>query len=185
MQTPKRAMVRGYLDQGQRPHVNFYGVRYTNAMLASTASFLGQELHLYYNSQDLRTVRAFNAKGAELGILKAQGAWGAIAHDLKLRQEIVKLRARKRLDSTISHEFMERFIQAKFAKAKSTRRAASNLAQALQTLGAAPTSVSSTATSAATQPPAPAVEAAALPIASIQPQRLSIGTGYVGATWPT
>ncbi|HEY8706630.1 MAG TPA: integrase, partial [Burkholderiaceae bacterium] len=67
MQTPKRATVRGYLHQGQRPHINFHGVRYTNALLASTASFLGQELRLYYNSQDLRTVRAFTADGAEIG----------------------------------------------------------------------------------------------------------------------
>ena len=31
--------------------------------VASTAAFLGQELRLYYNSQDLRTVRAFGAGG--------------------------------------------------------------------------------------------------------------------------
>ena len=75
----------------------FPGVRYTNAVLASTASLLGKKLRLYYNSQDLRTVRAFVADGAEIGVLKAQGAWGEIAHDLKLRQEIVRLRGRKRL----------------------------------------------------------------------------------------
>ena len=44
--------------------INFYGVRYTNPTLASTASFLGRELHLYYNSQDLRTVRAFSPDNA-------------------------------------------------------------------------------------------------------------------------
>ena len=95
MQTPRRVTVRSYLHQGQRPHVNFFGVRYTNAMLASTASFLGQELRIYYHSQDLRTVRAFAADGSEIGVLKAQGAWGEIAHDLKLRQEILRLRGRK------------------------------------------------------------------------------------------
>ena len=36
--------------------------------------FLTLELRLYYNSQDPRTVRAFAADGAEIGILKAQGA---------------------------------------------------------------------------------------------------------------
>ncbi len=40
MQTPKRARVRGYLAQGQRGHVNFHGVRYTNALLAASATFL-------------------------------------------------------------------------------------------------------------------------------------------------
>ena len=187
MQTPKRVIVRGYLHQGQRPHINFYGVRYTNATLASTATFLGQELHLYYNSQDLRTVRAFSSKGAELGVLTAQGAWGVIAHDLKLRQEIIKLRGRKRLGAALSHEFMQQFIDEKFTKAKGTRRAASNLAQTLQTLVGAPTSLSSsmTAASASTLSP-PATDAdQALPQPRIEPQRLSIGTGYTGSIWPT
>lgn len=184
MQTPKRVIVRGYLHQGQRPHVNFYGVRYTNAMLASTASFLGQELHLYYNSQDLRTVRAFSSTGAELGVLAAQGAWGVIAHDLKLRQEIIKLRGRKRLGAALSREFMRQFIEEKFAKAKGTRRAASGLAQTLQTLAGAPTSLSSTmAASSIPVPPATDVDQA-LPPQRIEPQRLSIGTGYAGSIWP-
>jgi transposase InsO family protein len=184
MQTPKRAIVRGYLHQGQRPHINFYGVRYTNATLASTATFLGQEVHLYYNSQDLRTVRAFTASGAELGVLTAQGAWGVIAHDLKLRQEIVKLRGRKKLASAISQEFMQQFIDEKFAKAKGTRRAASSLAQTLQTLAGAPTSLS--ATMAATEQPreSPAQVDQPPPPTRIEPQRLSIGTGYAGAIWP-
>ena len=181
MQTPKRATVRGYLEQGQRPHVNFHGVRYTNPTLASTAAFLGQELRLYYNSKDLRTLRAFAADGSELGVLAAQGAWGAIAHDLKLRQEILKLRGRKRLTSALSHDFLQRFIEQKFAKAKRTRRAASDLQQTLQTLAAAPTGdmVMPAGTSAL---PAPAVDSA--PTATLQriePQRLSIGTGFAGA----
>ena len=185
MQTPKRVTVRGYLHQGQRPHINFYGVRYTSPTLASTATFLGQGLHLYYNSQDLRTVRAFTASGSELGVLTAQGAWGVIAHDLKLRQEIIKLRGRKKLASAFSQEFMQKFIEEKFAKAKGTRRAASNLAQTLQTLASAPTSMSATMAGAA--PPresTPDIEHTSPPT-RIEPQRLSIGTGYAGAIWPT
>ena len=185
MQTPKRVIVRGYLHQGQRPHINFYGVRYTNAMLASTASFLGQELHLYYNSQDLRTVRAFSSKGAELGILTAQGAWGVIAHDLKLRQEIIKLRGRKRLAGALSHEFLQQFIEDKFAKAKGTRRAASELAQTLQTLAGAPTSLSSTMAAGPTSAAVATDADQVLPPPRIEPQRLSIGTGYAGSVWPT
>ena len=178
MQTPRRATVRGYLDQGQRPHINFHGVRYTNTVLASTAAFLGQELRLYYNSQDLRSVRAFAADGAEIGILKAQGAWGEIAHDLKLRQEIIRLRGRKRLASALTHEFLARYVEQKFAKAKCTRRAASELTQTLRTLAAAPTS---TTDDAAHKPNTGAgIETTPSPHARIEPQRLSIGTGYVG-----
>ena len=177
MQTPKRAAVRGYLHQGQRPHINFHGVRYTNAVLASTASFLGQELHVYYNSQDLRTVRAFAADGAEIGVLKAQGAWGEIAHDLKLRQEIIRLRGRKRLASALSHEFLAQYVEQKFAKAKRTRRAASELTQTLRTLAAAPTSMTE---AAATSVAVPDV-ATPSPPTHVEPERLSIGSGYAGS----
>src|SRR5206468_5201505 len=113
--TPRRATVRGYLHQGQRPHINFHGVRYTNAVLASTGAFLGQELRVYYNSQDLRTVRAFAADGAEIGVLKAQGAWGEIAHDLKLRREIIRQRGRKRLTAALSGNFVQGYVERKLA----------------------------------------------------------------------
>src|SRR5262249_24177744 len=46
MQTPRRVTVRGYLHQGQRPHINFHGIRYTNALLASSATYLGQTLRI-------------------------------------------------------------------------------------------------------------------------------------------
>ncbi len=178
MHTPRLATVRGYLHQGQRPHINFHGVRYTNALLASTAVFLGQELRLYYNSKDLRTVRAFAADGAEIGVLKAQGAWGEIAHDLKLRQEILRQRGKKRLSSALSQEFLSQYIDQKFAKARKSRRGASELTQALRTLASAPTSMDTAApvTPAATTEPDPTPA----PHRRIEPQRLTIGSGYVG-----
>jgi len=134
MHTPHTSTVRGYLDQGQRPHVSFHGVRYTNAVLASTALYLGRKLRLYYNSQDLRAVRAFADDGAEIGVLKAQGAWGEIVHDLKLRQEVVRLRGRKHLADAMNHEGLTQFTGDKLAKAKRSRRGASELAQTLRSL---------------------------------------------------
>lgn len=178
MHTPRLATVRGYLHQGQRPHINFHGVRYTNALLASTALFLGRELRLYYNSQDLRTVRAFAADGAEIGVLKAQGAWGEIVHDLKLRQEILRQRGKKRLSSALSQEFLAHYIDQKFAKAKKSRRGASELTQTLRTLASAPTSMDTAAP--VTQAPASEPDLAPATSKRIEPQRLSIGSGYVG-----
>ena len=178
MQTPRRATVRGYPAQGQRPHINFHGVRYTNAMLASTATFLGQHLRVFYNSQDLRTVRAFAADGAEIGILTAQGAWGEMAHDLKLRQEILRLRGRKHRANALTQEFLQTYINDKLAKAKRTRREASDFAQTVRTLAAAPTS--SSALASQTMPPARDA-VAQLEQIRIEPQRLSIGTGYAGS----
>ena len=179
MQTPKRVTVRGYLLQGQRPHINFHGVRYTNAVLASTAAFLGWQLRVYYNSQDLRTVRAFGADGAEIGVLKAQGAWGEIAHDLKLRQEIIRLRGRKRMASAFSLEFLQKYVNDKLAKAGRTRRAASELTRTLRALAAAPTSTSAQPPQAI--PPPPDIESPSTPLARVEPERLRIGSGYAGS----
>jgi putative transposase len=179
MHIPRLVTVRGYLHQGQRPHINFHGVRYTSALLASTAAFLGTELRLYYNSQDLRTVRAFAADGAEIGVLKAQGAWGEIVHDIKLRQEILRQRGKKRLASALSQEFLTQYIEQKFAKAKKSRRGASELTQALRTLASAPTAMD-VPTCNTIAPASDAPTQAAIEHKRIEPQRLTIGTGYVG-----
>ena len=140
-----------------------------------------QELRLYYNSQDLRSVRAFAPDGVEIGLLKAQGAWGEIAHDLKLRQEIVRLRGSKRLVSNLNQEFLTQFIEKKFAKAKRTRRGASDLTRTLRTLAAAPVTAMKERPMAKSisQPEAPN---AATPPTRVEPQRLSIGTGDAGSS---
>ena len=179
MQTPRRATVRGYLHQGQRPHINFFGIRYTSSLLASSATYLGQTLRIYYNSHDLRTVRAFGSDGVEIGALKAQGAWGEVLHDLKLRQEILRMRGRKQANAAMSDEFLETFVRSKLLTAKSSRRAASDAVRTLRTL--------------AWQPPAPSehlpsaagansgIEASIAGEAPAEPERLTIGSGFVGA----
>jgi len=139
MQKAHRCRVRGYLAQGTRPHINLFQVRYTSEALAASTSLLGQNLRIYYNSDDLRTVRAFLADGSELGILKAQGAWGEISHDLKLRREIMKLRGKKRMACVIDQAFIESFVETKKEKAKNSRRAASDLEKTLRVLASAPT----------------------------------------------
>ena len=47
MQRAHRCRVRGYLGQGIRPHINLFQVRYTNEVLASTGTLLGQDLRVY------------------------------------------------------------------------------------------------------------------------------------------
>ena len=178
MQTPRRATVRGYLHQGQRPHINFFGVRYTNTLLASCATYLGQTLRLYYNSQDLRTVRAFGSDGIEIGILKAQGAWGEVLHDLKLRQEILRMRGRKQASTAMSEDFLETFVERKLHEAKGSRRAASDAARTLRTLAWQPPRPSDQPQSAAD--PTAMGEASIAIAAPIEPERLTIGSGFVG-----
>ena len=86
----------------------------SNALFLPKA--LGKKLRLDYNSQDLRTVRAFGDAGAEIGVLKAQGAWSEIVHDLKLRQEVIRLRGRKHLEGAMHHEGLTHFIENKLAQ---------------------------------------------------------------------
>lgn len=186
MQTAHRCRVHGYLAQGTRPHINLFQVRYTSEVLAASTSLLGRDLRVYYNSDDLRTIRAFLADGTELGILKAQGAWGELCHDLKLRREIMKLRSNKRMEFIINQEFIDRFVEAKKEKAKKSRRAASDLEKTVRLLGGAPT---------AKTPPGPPkaiyaeskhykladqdmVQAASTERTKIEPQKLTIVSGF-------
>ena len=184
MQTAHRCRVRGYLAQGTRPHINLFQVRYTSELLAASSALLGKGLRVYYNSDDLRTVRAFLADGSELGILKAQGAWGEISHDLKLRQEIMKLRGKKRLSFTITQGFIDRFVEDKKARAKHSRRSASDLGRTLRVLADAPTTRSPTGPSQpATENKFTSVDQAVTPSTAqvrskIEPQKLTIGSGY-------
>ena len=163
-------------------------VRYTNDVLASTGIWLGKEVRLYYNSQDLRTVRAFLADGTEIGVLKAQGAWAEFAHDITLRREILRQSVSKRLRANIDRTFLGDYVQAKIKQAKQSRRAASELGRTLRILAGAPIATQPSrrppksapasapegeSVSQASNPPAPATPQ------RIEPQKLTIGTGFV------
>jgi hypothetical protein len=190
MQTAHRCRVRGYLAQGVRPHINLFQVRYTSDILAASGALLGKELRIYYNSDDLRTLRAFLPDGTELGVLKAQGAWGEIIHDLKLRREIMKLRGKKRLAFTITQEFIDRFVDIKKSKAKNSRRAASDLEKTLRVLASAPTTNTSLESRKNIAGALAAhqeidVDSSLLieqkKVQKIEPQNLTIGHGYTSA----
>lgn len=139
MQSARRCSVRGYLQQGVRPHINLYGVRYTSELLATSPHLLGQKLLVYMNADDLRCVRAFLSDGSDLGKLDAQGAWCVFPHNLKLRQEINKLKGRGRCPTVVGLNPIESYIQEKFAGAKKTRKGATEYARAVRMLASAPT----------------------------------------------
>lgn len=173
--------------QGTRGHITLFQVRYTNQVLAASGTLLGKDLRIYYNSDDLRTVRAFLHDGTEIGVLKAQGAWGEIVHDLKLRREIMKMRGRKKLGFSISQEFIDQFVDAKKTKAKRSRRAASDLERTLRTLAGAPTTKASSAKSKNPSPQVPStdeIEVEEIVTSSekkVEPQHLTIGFGFTSA----
>lgn len=191
MQSARHCSVRAYLSQGVRPHVNLYGVRYTNEVLAASTELIGRKLQIYLNADDLRSVRAFLPDCTELGILSAQGAWSVMPHNLKLRQEILKFRGKRRSRTEMDGNPIEAFVRAKLAQAKKTRRAATELAQAVRVLAGAPTVRTPTGPvrPATTPPVAPATANAALapaahtseslPRTGVRVRKLAIGSGQV------
>ncbi|WP_018437563.1 integrase core domain-containing protein, partial [Paraburkholderia atlantica] len=139
MQSARQCRVRAYLQQGVRPHINLFGVRYTNRVLATSTQLIGQHLLIYMNADDLRSVRAFLADGTELGVLEAQGAWRVVPHNLKLRQHILRQTGKRRRPTSPDLNPIEAYIDEKRTQAKKSRKAATELAHATWLLASAPT----------------------------------------------
>ena len=91
----------------------------------------------------------------------------------------MRLRGRKHLASAMNHAGLSQFIEDKLAKAKRSRRGASELAQTLRALATAPTSMSAPASATPTSPSAP--EAPISPSARVKPRTLTINPGFVGS----
>ena len=94
----------------------------------------------------------------------------------------MRLRGRKAHDGALTHDLLQQYIDQKLAQAKHSRRAASDAARTIRTLAAAPVSTA--------EPVRPASETTAMAIdpqaeaprpPRIEPQHLSIGSGYVGS----
>ncbi len=98
LQEAKLVTVKGTPLKGLRPHINFCNVRYTNPILASSPALIGKKLRMYFDPRDIRTVKVFFEDGTELGILTAARPWGIPPHSLKVRQEIFRLLAERKLE---------------------------------------------------------------------------------------
>ncbi|GJH36359.1 hypothetical protein CBA19CS91_26400 [Paraburkholderia hospita] len=144
------------------------------------------------NADDLRSVRAFVATGEELGVLEAQGAWGIVPHNLKLRREILKQSGKRRRHiAAIDPNPIEAYVQQKLKQARKTRKAATEFAHVTQLLTSAPTvrrpvgpkrridAETATMIAAPTPGTQPATEIDLAPRLSVRPRKLSIGTGQV------
>lgn len=188
MQSARHCRVRGYLALGVRPHINLFGVRYTNMVLASSAQLIGQSVRVYINADDLRCVRAFLADGSEIGALDAQGAWRVMPHNLTLRREILKARSSRGSGHMPAENPIDAYVQTKVAAASRSRRAASDGARMLRLLANAPTAKTPVGPLAPDAiPERPSAEAAegtdvvadTAPVEPVRPRTLGIGTGQV------
>ncbi|WP_410720214.1 hypothetical protein [Brevibacillus sp. SIMBA_076] len=102
--------VAGSVEYGKRPFIQFEHVTYHNSILSTSPWLINKELTLLVNVDDLRTIRAFLPDGSELGILKAHGHWGIIAHSLRLRKAIYKLKRDQKINFSADENPFEIYI---------------------------------------------------------------------------
>lgn len=117
--------VKGKVEEGRRPYIQFLDVRYRNDVLSCSPHLIGQKLSCFVNTDDLRTMVAYLPDGSELGILVANGKWGVTPHTLKMRKTITALKKRKIIDY-LDHDdpvmvYME-FLQQKTPGSKKSAK---------------------------------------------------------------
>jgi hypothetical protein len=179
LQTPHRAIVRGNLRRGEKPHVSFYHVRYTSRELARAADLIGKPLRLYYDADDIRRLRAYRADGTELGELSAGGPWRLTPHDLETRIRIFAAKRNRGFRFRDTEDPIEAFLDWKRKSARKSRRDASRIAHvkevmARQRPGAGPEAAKGAA------PPVEAAAESPLPLATgpVKAKRLTIPPGF-------
>jgi len=91
--------VCGGVKNGKRPYINYKNARYRNDILASSNIYLGKEITLLINPDDISTIEAFTKEGMPLGILRANGEYGQKSHSLKSRQAINKYAKQNKLEN--------------------------------------------------------------------------------------
>jgi putative transposase len=124
LQEAKVVTVKGVAERGVRPHINFSNVRYTSPLLASNPALVGKQLRIYFDVRDIRTVKAYFQDGTELGVLTAARPWGFTPHSLKVRQEIFRLIAEKKLVLREGDSPTEAWVRHKLSQRDPKRSAA-------------------------------------------------------------
>jgi hypothetical protein len=76
-------------DSNHNLYINFGGWKYTNTVLAKRSDLHGEYIIIHVGP-NLRTVRAFELCGRELGTLLADGYWGEIDHTREVRRAVQK-----------------------------------------------------------------------------------------------
>ena len=120
----QRVTVRGGVSSGKRPYIQYKGAKYRNNILASSGEYVGKEITILIDPEDVSTVEAYNDKGYFLGTLTANGEYGRIPHSLKSRENALSLTRENGMKnkefSTPLTEY-ETFLKG---QAKTSRRAA-------------------------------------------------------------
>lgn len=90
--------VKGKIEEGRRPYIQFLDARYRNDVLSSSPHLIGKKLTCYVDTEDLRNMVAYLPNGEELGVLVANGKWGVVPHTMRMRKTIITLKKRRVID---------------------------------------------------------------------------------------
>jgi hypothetical protein len=130
LQEAKIVPIKGRLENGVRPHINFLEVRYSSDVLSNSPGLIGKNLRIYFDVRDIRSVKAFLEDGSELGILRAARPWCYTPHSVRVRQEIMRLKRLGKLKYREGDDPVEAWAKLKRSEAKTNKRAATALAKA-------------------------------------------------------
>jgi putative transposase len=130
LQEAKIVTIKGSLDRGTRPHINFLEVKYSSDVLSSNPRLIGKKVRIYYDVRDIRFVKAFFEDGSELGVLTAARPWCWTPHSVRVRQDIMRQKRLGKLKYREGDDPVEAWEKLKRSEAKTSKRAATALAKA-------------------------------------------------------
>lgn len=75
LQEARVVTIKGNIETGVRPHINFLEVRYSNDILSSSPGLIGKKLRIYFDVRDIRSVKAFFEASPRSGPSSTTGSW--------------------------------------------------------------------------------------------------------------
>jgi len=127
LQATHSSRVTGNVARGIRPHLSFFAVRYSSRRLSERVDLIGKRVLVYYNPDDIRTLRVFEEGGAEIGLLTAARPWSETAHSLRMRRQIIKLARDHKLQFDADTDPVQAYLRHLRQQAPRRRKAATAL----------------------------------------------------------
>lgn len=87
----EEATIRGSINKGKRPYVEYLDEHYRNEFLSVSSELIDQPVLLLISFEDLRSLKAYFPDGRFLGQLRACGRWALTKHSLKTRRLCIHL----------------------------------------------------------------------------------------------
>ena len=129
LQPAHLSTVRGNPARSVAPFISLYGARYSNEVLERTHGLLKSKIRVYLNPDDMREAWAYLHSGAELGRLCVLDGWRYSRHTLRLRQYILKLRRRGKLQFANEQDPVQVYSRYQRSKIRHNRKEATRTAQ--------------------------------------------------------